>query len=33
MIREFMQNCRSPEGFGGKLMLASMNFGHSNISI
>ncbi len=33
MIREFMQNCRSPQGFLGSLMLVSMNFGHSNISL
>ena len=32
MIKKFFQNCRKPEGFVGRLMLASMNFGHSNIS-
>ncbi len=32
MLGKLMQNCRKPEGFAGRLILAGMNYGHSNIS-
>ncbi len=33
MANKFMQNCRKPEGLGGKLMLAGMNVGHADVSV
>lgn len=32
MLRKLLQNCRKPEGFAGRLIVASMNYGHSSIS-
>lgn len=33
MLKEYLQNCRNPKGFWGRLMLTSMNYGHADISI
>ena len=31
MIRKFLQNCRKPKGFVGKMLVSSMNSGHANV--
>ncbi len=32
MFKKWIQNTRKPEGFGGRLMIKSMNIGHSPLS-
>jgi ubiquinone/menaquinone biosynthesis C-methylase UbiE len=32
MLNKFFQNCRKPEGLGGRILLASMNLGHRSVS-
>ncbi len=32
MFKKWIQNTRKPEGFGGRLMIKSMNLGHSPLS-
>ena len=29
----FFENTRKPEGFGGKIMVAMMNLGHSPVAV
>jgi ubiquinone/menaquinone biosynthesis C-methylase UbiE len=32
MLKKLMQNCRKPQGVIGRMIVGSMNYGHSNIS-